>query len=368
MKPPVVHSPFHVTPGPAPLQGPKWGTFSWSRTLAQRLVPAAVALLASGCDGGNREKYPMTIYEPRSEFADALLDLQNLTTYLGVAVGLVVFIAMGYIMYRFRHRPGAAEPEQVHGNTRLELAWTLLPALILAVIAVPTVQTIFATQPEPPADALTIDAIGWQWWWEFQYPMGADTVVTANEIHVPVGRTVQVRLRGGDVVHNFWVPQMGGKRYAIPNRVNSIIFTPSEPGMYLGQCAEFCGASHALMKMRLIAHTPEDFERWLRHEASPAVEPVDSAVALGKQLVTGGACAGCHIIEGTAAQFGRTGPNLTHFARRTTLAAGILENNAQNLAAWIDDPQAIKPGALMPDLGLSPEEIQYIVAYLQTLY
>ncbi len=309
------------------------------------------------------------MYVPASDYADTLLDLQNLTLYLGVGVAVLVFAILGYILVRFRYRPDAPEPQQVHGNTTLELAWTLIPALLIAVIAVPTVRTIFATQAEASPDALRVDVVGYQWWWAFRYPLAnGDTVVTANEIHVPVGRQVELRITAADVLHSFWVPQMGGKRDLIPNRINRIVFTPREPGLYLGQCAEFCGESHALMKMRLVAHSPEDFERWLAEQAAPAVEPADSAVLLGQQLVTAGTCAGCHTIRGTSATFARLGPDLTHFARRRSLAAGIMENNAENLAAWIDDPQAIKPGALMPDLGLSDQEIRYIVAYLQTLY
>lgn len=347
------------------------------RTLASRLVRSSLwalpLLLLSGCDGGNIEKYPQTIYDPRSEYAERILELQNLTTYLGVAVGLIVFALIGYICFRFRYQPGMPEPEQTHGNTRLELAWTLIPAVILAVIAVPTVQTIFATQRPAPANALTVDVIGWQWWWEFRYPVngGQDTVRTANEIHVPVGTPVQLRMTAGDVLHSFWVPQMGGKRDLINNKINYINFTPREPGVYIGACAEFCGDSHALMKMRLVAHTPEGFQAWLQNEYQPArditpVTPQDSAIALGKQLTTQGTCAGCHVIKGTP-MVGRLGPDLTHFGRRRTLAAGILENNAENLAAWIRNPPAIKPGAKMPNLGLKEEEIRYIVAYLQSL-
>ncbi len=344
---------------------------------ATRSRPGARSLLALGslilasCGEEHRETFPQTMYAPRSDLALDIIHLQNLTVYLGVGVGILVFALLSYILIRFRHREGNPDPEQVHGNTRLEVAWTLIPALILAVIAVPTVQTIFRTYAVPAAEAnpVIVDVIGWQWWWEFQYPTeNGDTVITANEIHVAVGRPVSLRLRGGDVMHNFWVPQMSGKRYAIPNRVNQLSFTPTEPGVYLGQCAEFCGTSHALMKMRLIAHAPAEYDAWLAHMQQPAVEPVDSAVMIGKQLVVNGACAGCHIIEGTTAIYGRQGPRLTHFASRGTLAAGVLENNAQNLAAWIRDPQAIKPAALMPKLGLSEQEIAYVVAYLQTLY
>lgn len=326
-----------------------------------------LAALAAGC--GGVETYPQTSLEPRSDFAIATDRLQDLTIYLGVGVGILVFAVLAYILIRFRRVPDAPAPKQVHGNTTLELAWTLIPAILIAVIAVPTVQTIFETQAEAPDDALTVDVIGYQWWWEFRYPMpNGDTVVTANEIHVPVGRPIELRITSRDVLHSFWVPQMGGKRDLIPGRINRIVFTPLEAGVYLGQCAEFCGDSHALMKMRLVAHEPEEFAAWLENEARPAVEPTDSAVMMGQQLVTSGTCAGCHIIQGTSAQFSRIGPDLTHFARRSTLAGGILENNAENLAAWIDNPPAIKPGSRMPDLGLSEQEIAYIVAYLQTLY
>ena len=252
-------------------------------------------------------------------------------------------------------------------NASLEIAWTLIPSVLLAIVAVPTVRTIFASYAPAPANALKIDVYGWQWWWEFRYVVGKDTIRTANEVHVPVGRPVELRLHGGDVLHSFWIPKMGGKRDVIPNRVNRIVFTAEEPGVYLGQCAEFCGDSHALMKMRLIAHTPENFERWLRHEASPALPVQDSAIAIGQQIFLQ-RCIACHMVRGTQASIGRVGPDLTHVASRGTIAAGVLENNAANLVRWIDNPQAVKPGAKMPRLGLTPQELRFVVAYLQTLY
>lgn len=327
----------------------------------------AIAALLAACGGA--ERFPQTSLDPRSDYAQQLDGLQDLTIYLAFAVGAVVFLILAYILVHFRHKPGAPQPRQVHGNTRLELAWTLIPAVLIAIIAVPTVRTIFATQREAPEGALQVDVIGFQWWWEFRYPMeNGDTVVTANEVHVPVGRPVELRMTSRDVIHSFWIPQMGGKRDVIPGRINRIVFTPLEAGVYLGQCAEFCGESHALMKMRVIAHEPAEFAAWLQSEAGPAVEPTDSAVMLGRQLVTGGACAGCHTVRGTNAVFGKLGPDLTHLARRMTIAGGILDNNAANLHRWIDDPPGVKPGALMPDLGLSEQEIRYVVAYLQTLY
>lgn len=331
------------------------------------LLAGLLSLLAAAC--GGVEKFPQSALEPKSDYARQIDSLQNLTIYLGVGVGVVTFAILAYILVRFRHKPGDATPAQVHGNTRLELAWTLAPALLIAVIAVPTVRTIFATQAEAPANALTIDVRGFQWWWEFRYalPTG-DTLVTANEIHVPVGQPVHLRITSADVLHSFWVPQMGGKRDLVPNRINHIVFTPEEEGVYLGQCAEFCGSSHALMKMRLIAHRPDEFQRWLAHESSPAVESADSAILIGKQLVTAGVCAGCHTIRGTTAQIGKTAPNLTHLASRSTIAAGILPNNAANLEKWIMNPPSIKPGSLMPAGLVPPEQIKYVVAYLQTLY
>lgn len=331
-----------------------------------RALPALPVFLAA-CGGA--EKFPQTAMDPKSDYGVAIDDLQNLTIYLGVTVGILVFLILVFILIRFRYRPGDPTPNQVHGNTTLELAWTLIPALLLATIAVPTARTIFLTYRDAPEGAVEVDVRGYQWWWRFAYPLpNGDTVVTANEIHVPVGQTVVLKLNSADVIHSFWMPQMGGKRDVVPGRTNQLVFTPSEAGVYLGQCAEFCGDSHALMRMRLIAHEPAEYAAWLQNEARPAVEPTDSAVLIGKQLVTAGACAGCHTIEGTNAKFGQTAPNLTHLARRTTIAAGLMENNAENLTKWITNPQAVKPGALMPAHLVPEQQIKYVVAYLQTLY
>ncbi|MDB4949439.1 MAG: ctaC [Gemmatimonadetes bacterium] len=346
-----------------------------SRAAAGRTRLGALALplllLAAGCGPDHLKHYPATTFAPVTSYAREQDWLFRYVLVLGVAVGIVVFAALAYVLVRFRHRPGAAEPQHVHGNTTLELAWTLIPAVILAFIAVPTVKAIFSTQAPAPANALHIVVMGKQWWWQFKYPVngGRDTVLTANEIHVPVGRPVELILKSDNVLHSFWVPQMGGKRDLVPNHDNKLVFTPEEPGVYYGQCAEFCGDSHALMRMRMIAQTPEDFQRWLDNEASAAAEPADSAVMLGRQLVTSKPCVGCHTIKGTV-MAGVTGPNLTHFGRRRTMAAGIMDNNAQNLATWLRDAPHVKPGSKMPDmktLNLKDEEIPYIVAYLQSL-
>ncbi len=333
---------------------------------ALRLLPVLLPVLAA-CGDDHLKRYPQTTFAPVTEFARTSDWLFYLTLWFGVAVGIFVFAALGVVMWKFRYRADAPEPRQVHGNTTLEIVWTLVPAVILAIIAVPTVKAIFKTQAPAPPDAVRVEVIGKQWWWEFRYlAANGDTVVSANEIHVPVGRPVELILKSDNVLHSFWVPQMGGKRDLIPNRVNRIVFTPEQPGVYYGQCAEFCGDSHALMRMRLIAHSRDGYDRWLANEAAPAVEPADSAVKIGKQLVTQGACQGCHVIRGTN-MVGRTGPDLTHFAQRRTLAAGILDNNAENLARWIRNPPEVKPGSKMPNLNLKEEEIRYMVAYLQSL-
>ncbi|HEX6746264.1 MAG TPA: cytochrome c oxidase subunit II [Longimicrobium sp.] len=356
----------------ATLAGPPRDAAAALARLARGASMAAVPLLLAGCGEDHVRKYPQTVFHPTTEYARITDRLFMLSLYLGVAVGIAVLAVLVYFLWKFRYQPGAPEPRQIHGNTRLEVAWTLIPAIILAVIAIPTVKAIFETQPDPstlPPNTVTIEVIGKQWWWEFRYPQpNGDTVVTANEIHVPVDRTVHLVLKSDNVLHSFWVPQMGGKRDLIPNRINHLVFKPEEAGVYFGQCAEFCGSSHSLMRMRMVAHSGNGYEQWLANEARPAVEPVasDSAVQLGKQLVTTGACAGCHYIEGTAMN-AHVGPALTHFGRRRTLAGGIVENDAENLRRWLADPPAVKPGSKMPNLNLTDQQITYISAYLQSL-
>ena len=333
------------------------------------LLPVLLLPVVAACGDDHLKKYPQTTFRPVTEFARTIDDLTFMTLYLGVGVGLIVFALMAYILLRFRYRPDAPEPKQIHGNTTLELAWTLVPAVILAIIAVPTVRAIFATQPEPSPDALVVNVTGKQWWWEVKYVVGNDTVRTANEVHVPIGRQVHLKLTTDNVLHSFWVPQMGGKRDMITNRINHLIFTPEQPGVYMGVCAEFCGESHALMRFRMVAHPPEDFQRWMRNEASPAAQPVDStsAVALGKQLYNQVGCGACHAIRGHEGAVGIQGPNLTHLASRRTIAAGIMDNNAENLNRWINNPTQVKPGSKMPKLNWTEDQVRYIVAYLQTL-
>ncbi len=327
--------------------------------LPVRAALLAVAALAGGCawDG------PMSTLVARSDFARAILHVYGIITWVTAFIGAVVFALLVVILVRFRARPGAPLPRQIRGHTLLELIWTIVPALVLLVIAIPTIQIIFRTQTAAaPRGALEVVVRAYQWWWEFRYP-GLD-VVTANEIVLPVGRPVVLRLEGPDVIHSFWVPQLGGKRDVIPGRVNRIVLTAEHPGEYWGQCVEFCGASHANMGLRAIVRPAAEFDRWVAAQKAAPAEPTGPA-AEGKAIFTRSACVGCHTIRGVSA--GVLGPDLTHFGSRTMLAAGMWPNTPDNVAAWVKDPQRLKPGAKMPDVGLTAEQAKAVAAYLTSL-
>lgn len=304
----------------------------------------------------------MTTVIPRSDFARDILHVYSIITWASAIIALVVFAALGWILLRFRDKPGAPLPVQTRGHTLLEIAWTVVPALVLLVIAIPTIQVIFRTQAAPPAQALEVTVLGRQWWWEFRYP--ALGIRTANELHLPAGRPVALRLEGPDVIHSFWVPQLGGKRDVVPGRLNRLTFTPQEPGEYWGQCAEFCGASHANMGMRVIVEAPDAFERWVAAQRVTPAAPAGLA-AEGKAVYARSACVACHTIRGLSA--GVLGPDLTTFGSRGTVAAGMLPNTVENVAAWLKNPPALKPGAKMPALGLTDAEARAVATYLRSL-
>ena len=321
----------------------------------------ALPLLAATL-GGCAWDGPMSTVVARSDFARDILEVYGIVTWATVVIALVVFVALGWILLRFREKPGAPLPAQTHGHTLLEIAWTVAPALALLVIAIPTIQVIFRTQAAPTAQALDVTVRGRQWWWEFRYPSLG--VVTANELHLPAGRPVALSLEGPDVIHSFWVPQLGGKRDVIHGRVNRLTLVPERPGEYWGQCAEFCGASHANMGLRVFVDTPEEFARWLAAQRATPAEPAGLA-AEGKAIYARSACVGCHTVRGVSA--GVLGPDLTTFGSRTTLGAGLRPNTLDNLTAWIRDPAAIKPGVKMPALGLGEAEARAVAAYLAGL-
>jgi cytochrome c oxidase subunit 2 len=221
---------------------------------------------------------------------------------------------------------------------------------------------VFRTQASPPHGSLSVEVIGHQWWWEIRYPeLG---ITTANELHLPVGRPVSLSLKSADVIHSFWVPRLGGKRDLVGGKVNHLVFTVDEPGEYPGQCAEFCGASHANMRLTVIAQSPADFEAWTKRLTATPIPPSGEA-AKGHQAFLATGCVACHAIQGVAA--GVVGPNLTHVGSRKTLAGGILKNNPEDLARWLRNPPGVKPGALMPKLPLSDDQVAALVAYLGSL-
>lgn len=316
--------------------------------------------LAGGCafDG------PMSTLIARSDLNRSILSVYSIITWACAIIAVVVSAGLAIILVRFRQTPGAdGLPRQVRGHTGLELAWTIAPALILLVIAIPTIQVIFRTQSAAaPPNALPVTVRGWQWWWEFRYP--TLDVVTANELHLPVGRPVVFTLDGPDVIHSFWIPQLGGKRDVVPGRRNQLSVTPERAGEYWGQCAEFCGASHANMGLRVIVEEPAAFDRWVAAQTAPPAEP-SGAAAEGKALYARSACVGCHTIRGVSA--GVLGPDLTHFGSRALFGAGLWPTTAEHLVPWLKDPPALKPGAKMPNLNLTDADARALAAYLLSL-
>lgn len=324
----------------------------------------AISSLAAACGGD----FPQSSLLPQSDVAREIDSLFRGIFWWAMVVFVVVEGALVVAIIRFRERPGTPRPRPVHGHTLLEIGWTLAPAIILIFIGVPTMITLWRIDRPPERSEIRVEVVGHQWWWEFNYPdLG---ITTANELHVPVGKTVDLRLRSADVMHSFWFPRVAGKRDLVPGRVNQLWFTPDSVGVYPGQCAEFCGTSHALMAMRLHVDTEEDFERWAEQQRREAVEideAADPLVSAGREIFFGaGGCISCHQIRGTVAA-GVLGPDLTHVGGREMIAAGVLENTLDNLSLWIKDPHDVKPGNLMLDMGLTDEQARQVAAYLLSL-
>ena len=299
-------------------------------------------LLLTGCFGDGKQ----STIRPESDSARIIQDVYIMVTWIDVGIFIVVatLLAVAMIKYRAGAQKDIDIPKQVHGNVVVELIWTLVPAILLIFIAVPTWQGIFRAAAPPRAGALHVEAIGHQWWWEFRYP--SENIVTANELHIPVNRTVVVKTWSADVIHSIWMPRLAGKIDSLPGKSNEIWFTPEKIGEYLGQCAEFCGTSHANMRFKVIVDSPSDYQTWVDRQSMAPVASSPEAQA-GEKLFAAKACGACHTISGVAGAVGVIGPNLNDLGSRTTIASGILENTPENLAAWIQDPQAMKPGALM---------------------
>jgi cytochrome c oxidase subunit 2 len=296
-----------------------------------------------------------------------------LSVFVLVVTGIifvVVFALLVYSVVKFRGRAMDAgrEPAQVYGSTQIELAWTIIPILIVVVLFLATARVIHAIQDAPePAGALDVIAIGHQYWWEFRYPTLG--IVTANELHIPVSdpghpRPTFLQLLSADTDHSFWVPQLAGKTDLIPNHPNRMWMDPQRTGVFLGQCAQYCGTQHAKMLLRVSVDGPEDFASWVHAQQKLAVE--DAGAIAGRRVFERNACMNCHAVGGTPAN-GRFGPDLTHLMSRATIAAGAAENNHDNLRLWIQKPSAIKPGSLMPAMKLSDADLDAVVSYTETL-
>jgi cytochrome c oxidase subunit II len=355
---------------------------------------AARAMGAGACPVAAVGASPIpSIFRPGSTPADSIYSLALFVLAITGAIFVVVAALLTYSIVKFRRRPDddGREPPQVYGSNQVELAWTVTPVLIVLILFFAAARVIHAVQeaPEPPG-AVEVTVIGHQFWWEYRYPKLG--VVTANELHIPVSDREHptptfLTLLSADTDHSFWVPQLAGKTDLIPNRINHMWLDPHEPGMYVGQCAQYCGVQHAKMLLRVYVEPRAEFDRWVAEQAKAAQlsesggepsartgDPKESAAgtaaaseaAEGRRIFETTACINCHAISGTVAD-GRFGPDLTHLMSRETIAAGAAPNTPEELRRWVANPEAIKPGSLMPAMQLTVRELDAVVAYLETL-
>ena len=364
-----------------------------TRVLLRDLVAAAGILSSRGAWAATRST---SIFGGPSTPAHEVHELSLFVLLICALIYVGVSSLLIYALVRFRSRPGeSAEPPQVFGSVQIELAWTIVPILLIVVLFLGTARVLFSVQDaRRPASALDVIVVGHQFWWEFRYPQY--NVVTANELHVPLSnpafsRPTFMKVTSADVMHSFWVPQLAGKTDVLPNRVNEMWIDPQQTGLYLGQCAQFCGMEHAKMLLRVYVDSPEQFRQWIANQqktqseigmATPAsfvnpnpgndaaAQPADASPEMnghdGQLVFEQQACINCHTVAGTIAN-GRYGPDLTHLMSRDTLASGAIPNTAENLKAWIDDPNHFKPGSLMPAMHLTERQNAQITAYLLTL-
>ena len=322
---------------------------------------AAAALLLGGCAA-----LPQDVLAPHGTVARMELGLIERSLGIMVGVAAAVYIPLAYILLRYRERPGDGRATGTsEGNTLLEGVWTVLPFVLLVVLALPTFRDTFRLATLPSGPAVDVTVVGHQWWWEFDYP--AYGIVTADEMHIPAGAVIDITLRSADVIHAFWVPTLAGKQDAIPGLDLHMWLEADRPGVYPGQCAEFCGLSHALMRFDVVAQSPAAFQSWVSGMQHPVTAPQSSLASEGEVLFAQLGCAGCHTIQGTSAQ-GKVGPNLTGIGSRRVIVAGALANNPADLGQWLHDPASIIPGTVMPSFpNLNGSQLQAITAYLEGL-
>lgn len=323
---------------------------------------------------GCTPSHPQSTFDAQGPVAQRQLEMFVILIWVSAFVFVTVGGALLYAVIRFRRRRAGDLPRQIHGNKKLEIAWTLAAVGVLAFIAVPTVSLAFYVDNPPEAEALDIRVVAHQWWWEFHYP--ELDLVTSNELHIPVGKQINLTLESEDVIHSFWVPKLAGKMDIIPGRQNEMWLMAETAGTFFGQCAEFCGIAHANMRFRVIAQPEEEFVGWVNDQREVPEAPTGLAKRGAEVFISKG-CLACHAIDGTIAR-GTLGPDLTYVGSRTTLAGGILDNDpgGTNLGRWLRDPEEIKPGNIMSrqaavyrdlSLALEEEEIGALVAYLQSL-
>jgi cytochrome c oxidase subunit 2 len=320
----------------------------------------------------------LSIFDPASPPAESIRTLFILVLWVTGGIFVLIEGILLYSIVRFRRRgPQLTEPPQVYGSMPIEIAWTAAPALTVFVLALILTRTEYEVRvnpnaPPPGAQPLYVTVIGHQWWWEYVYHKydGRDVgFVTANELHIPaseegVPRPVYLTLKSADVCHSFWVPRLAGKTDLIPGRTNQMWFQTSQAGLFLGQCAEYCGTQHAHMLLRVNVDPPADFRNWLDGQQKPAAD--EAAARAGRDLFLSQSCVNCHRVTGTTAR-GTYAPDLTHLMSRQTLASGMVPNTRDELREWVADPQRTKPGCLMPAFGLSGRQADRIVDYLMTL-
>jgi len=349
-----------------------------SNLLSAAGIVAAVSLSALNSFGAGpaQPSDSTSIFAPLSTPADSIF---RLSLFVLAVTGVIFVIVAGLLVYsavKFRRRQNddGREPAQIYGSNQLELAWTVIPVLIVVVLFLTTARFIHGIQDaRKPAKAIDVTVVGHQFWWEYRYPEYG--IVTANELHVPVSDPKDptptfLTLLSADTDHSFWVPRLAGKTDLIPNHPNSMWIDPHETGLYLGQCAQYCGTQHAKMLLRVYVQSRADFDQWVKAEqqqSSPANAQTDQAAAEGERVFEGTACINCHAVRGTVAN-GRFGPDLTHLMSRETIASGAAPNTPANLRLWIQNPDAIKPGSLMPAMNLSDQDFDRLAAYLLTLH
>ncbi len=303
------------------------------------------------------------VLNPQSPQARAIYDLGVTSSVIFACIFVIVGGMILFAVMRYRWREGEPDPRQVAGNRTVELVWTIIPCLIVIALFFLSSRTMGVADPPPPPEP-DIIVTGHQWWWEARYPKSG--VVTANEIHIPAGQPISVRLETADVLHEFWVPQLGRKMTTVPGHPNHIWIQSDEPATYLGVCSEFCGTQHAWMHFLIVAEPPDQFQAWEKTQLMPASAPPNDSAARGLALFQQMSCMNCHAINGTAANAG-VGPDLTHLASRRRLGAGIVENTPANLRRWLADPQQVKPGVKMPDFKFTDPQVNELVDYFETL-